>query len=236
MNLKEDEQLDKGEAIQECNGEIVIRNLSFKYNHIYIFKDLNMTIHKGEKIALIGSSGSGKTTILELLLGLLKYDEGSIQIDGHELSNISLHKFYENISYISQNAPIYDGTIKENLVYEQLNQSDNIENALSRVQLLNTVNKMDKGIDTLIGERGMMLSGGERQRLALARLWFAKNNIVILDEATSALDNITEEKVMKEVMTLLKDKTVISVAHRLSSIKNFDRTFVFENGKIMERV
>ena len=235
LDVKDDEQLEQGEGAPSYRGEIAIKNLSFQYNQHSILQNLNMVIHPGEKIALVGSSGSGKTTFIELLLGLLKYDQGSIQIDGRELKEIKLNNFYGNVSYISQEAPIFDGTIKENLVYNQSSHWEEIYDALGKVELLDTVNKMDQGIDTVIGERGMTLSGGERQRLALARLWFQKNDIVILDEATSALDNITEEKVMNQVMKLLADKTVVAVAHRLSSVKEFDRILVFQNGEIVEQ-
>ena len=235
LNMKNDEQLNLGKTIEIEHGAIQIKNLSFQYNREKVIDNLNIEIHHGEKIALVGSSGSGKTTLVELITGLLKYDSGSIQIDGHELKEICLNSLYENMSYISQDTPIFDGTIRENIVYNQNESNDQIQKVLRKLKLHDMVSKMENGIDTLVGERGMTLSGGERQRLALARLWFHKNSIVILDEATSALDNITEEDVMKEVMNLLSGKTVIAIAHRLSSIRNFDRIIVFYNGCIVEQ-
>nr|WP_288828648.1 ABC transporter ATP-binding protein [uncultured Clostridium sp.] len=235
FNMKNDEQLDIGKSIVVEQGEIHIKNLYFQYDRKMVINNLNIQIHRGEKIALVGSSGSGKTTLVKLLLGLLKYESGSIKIDGHELKEICLNSLYENMSYISQDAPVFDGTIRENMIYNQNVYSDYIWEVLKKLKLNDLVLKMEKGIDTLIGERGMTLSGGERQRLALARLWFQKNNIVILDEATSALDNITEEDVMKEIMILLSGKTVIAIAHRLTSIINFDRIIVFNDGCIVEQ-
>lgn len=235
FNMKNDEQLDIGKSIVVEQGEIHIKNLYFQYDRKMVINNLNIQIHRGEKIALVGSSGSGKTTLVKLLLGLLKYESGSIKIDGHELKEICLNSLYENMSYISQDAPVFDGTIRENIIYNQNVYSDYIWEVLKKLKLNDLVLKMEKGIDTLIGERGMTLSGGERQRLALARLWFQKNNIVILDEATSALDNITEEDVMKEIMILLSGKTVIAIAHRLTSIINFDRIIVFNDGCIVEQ-
>lgn len=235
LNMKEDEQLEKGTSVKVERGEIKITNLCFQYNNKNVINNLNVEIHKGEKIALVGSSGSGKTTLIKLLLGLLKYDSGSIQIDGNELRDISLESLYKNVSYISQEAPVFDGTVRENIVHNQNQNDQYIREILKKMRLDDSVSKMDNGIDTLIGERGMILSGGERQRLALARLWFQKNNIAILDEATSALDNITEEAVMNEVLSLLSEKTVIAIAHRLTSIINFDRIIVFYNGHIVEQ-
>jgi len=235
LNMKEDDQLERGKSVEVDQGDIKITNLCFQYNNKKVIDNLNVDIHKGEKIALVGSSGSGKTTLIKLILGLLKYDTGSIQIDGSELRDISLESLYKNVSYISQEAPVFDGTVRENIVHNQKQNDQYIQEILKKMKLNDSVSKMDSGIDTLIGERGMILSGGERQRLALARLWFQKNNIVILDEATSALDNITEEAVMNEVMSLLSEKTVIAIAHRLTSIINFDRIIVFNDGCIVEQ-
>ncbi|MBE5982111.1 MAG: ABC transporter ATP-binding protein [Paenibacillaceae bacterium] len=235
LNMKEDEQLEKGKSVKVQQGEIKITNLCFQYNNKKVINNLNVEIHKGEKIALVGSSGSGKTTLIKLLLGLLKYDSGSIQIDGNELRDICLESLYKNVSYISQEAPVFDGTVRENIVHNQNQNDQYIQEILKKMRLDDSVSKMDNGIDTLIGERGMILSGGERQRLALARLWFQKNNVVILDEATSALDNITEEAVMNEVLNLLSEKTVIAISHRLTSIINFDRIIVFYDGHIVEQ-
>lgn len=235
LNMKEDEQLENGKSVKVERGQIKITNLCFQYNNKKVINNLNVEIHKGEKIALVGSSGSGKTTLIKLLLGLLKYDSGSIQIDGNELRDICLESLYKNVSYISQEAPVFDGTVRENIVHNQNQNDQYIQEILVKMRLDDSVSKMDHGIDTLIGERGMILSGGERQRLALARLWFQKNNIVILDEATSALDNITEEAVMNEVLSLLSEKTVIAIAHRLTSIINFDRIMVFNDGCIVEQ-
>lgn len=235
LNMKDDVQIESGVNAKIEQGHIQITNLSFQYNEKKIIDGLNIHIPQGQKIALVGSSGSGKTTLVEILLGLLKYESGSIQIDGYELKEICLNSLYENMGYISQDAPAFDGTIRENILFSQDASDDKIKEVLSKVKLNDVVSKMEEGIYTLIGERGMALSGGERQRLALARLWFQENSIVILDEATSALDNITEDEVMKEVMSLLTDKTVIAIAHRLSSIKNFDRIIVFHEGQIVEQ-
>jgi len=235
FNMKDDAQLENGNRISVKHGSIRIENLSFEYNQKRIINNVSINIPQGEKIALVGNSGSGKTTLVKLILGLLKYEHGRIQIDDYDLKEVCLDSLYENISYISQESPVFDGTIKENILFNQDINNDEIQSVLTKVKLNDLISKMELGIDTLIGERGMTLSGGERQRLALARLWFQKNNIVILDEASSALDNITEDEVMKELMSLLSQNTVIAIAHRLSSIKDFDRIIVFQDGQIVEQ-
>ena len=163
----------------------------------------------------------------------MKYDTGSIRIDGKELKDIRLNSLYEHMSYLSQESPIFDGTVKENLVFDKTEEEENLKEALTKVQLLPLYEMMKEGMETEIGERGTILSGGERQRLALARLWFERKEITILDEATSAMDNLTEEQVMNEVTDLLQGQTVIAIAHRLTSISSFDRIIVFHHGTIV---
>ena len=234
LDMKEDTQLSHGSEVPELRGEIQINGLSFQYGDRPILDDLTLTIAPGEKVALVGESGSGKSTLTKLVAGLLKYEKGSILMDGHELQDMKLDSYYKQISYISQDSPIFDGSVRENLVFDQKVEDSELKAALDHVQLLPLVEQMEQGLATQIGERGAVLSGGEKQRLALARLWFEKRNITILDEATSAMDNVTEELCMKEVIELLQDKTVIAIAHRLNSIRNFDKIIVFRNGAIQE--
>ena len=233
LNLKDDNQLKNGNAINTDVGEIAIKNLSFRYEERKIIDDLSLSIKKGEKIAFVGESGSGKSTLIKILLGLLKYNQGEVRLGDMELSGICLNDLYGRVSYISQDAPVFDGTIKENLVFDKEVPKEQMLDALNEVQLSHLVENLEEGLDAEIGEKGTCLSGGEKQRLALARLWFENSELVILDEATSAMDNLTEENVMKSVMQKLKDKTVIAVAHRLSSISGFDRIILFREGKIV---
>ena len=233
LNLKDDNQLKNGNAINTDVGEIAIKNLSFRYEERKIIDDLSLSIKKGEKIAFVGESGSGKSTLIKILLGLLKYNQGEVRLGDMELSGICLNDLYGRVSYISQDAPVFDGTIKENLVFDKEVPKEQMLDALNEVQLSHLVENLEEGLDAEIGEKGTCLSGGEKQRLALARLWFENSELVILDEATSAMDNLTEENVMKSVMQKLKDKTVIAVAHRLSSISGFDRIILFREGQIV---
>ncbi len=233
LGLKDDDQLRNGNAINADVGEIAIKNLSFQYGERKIIDDLSLSIKKGEKIAFVGESGSGKSTLIKILLGLLKYNQGKVRLGDMELSGICLNNLYDRVSYLSQDAPVFDGTIKENLVFEKKVSEEQMLGALSEVQLSHLVENLAEGLNTEIGEKGTCLSGGEKQRLALARLWFEDSELVILDEATSAMDNLTEENVMKSVMQRMKDKTVIAIAHRLNSIVGFDRIILFREGKIV---
>lgn len=232
LDSPEDIQLENGMAIKRVNGDIAVENLTFSYGNRIIFSNLNLNIRSGEKIALAGESGSGKSTLLKLLLGLLKPDSGRIMIDNNNISDICLNSFYSYVSYISQESPVFNGTMRENLTFDEKADDHKILEVLEKVKLSELYKKMDKGLDTVIGEKGMSLSGGERQRLALARLWFKNSDIVILDEAASAMDNLTEEHVMKEVLKLLSGKTVIAAAHRLNFFKSFDKIYTFKDGRI----
>ena len=233
LDLKDDNQLRNGNAINTDIGEIAIKNLSFQYEERKIIDDLSLFIKRGQKIAFVGESGSGKSTVIKILLGLLKYNQGEIYLGDMELSGICLNNLYDKVSYISQDVPVFDGTIKENLVFDRMVPEERIRDALREVQLSDLVENLAEGLSTEIGEKGTCLSGGEKQRLALARLWFQTPELVILDEATSAMDNLTEENVMKSIMSKLKDKTVIAIAHRLNSISGFDRIILFREGKIV---
>ncbi len=232
LSLKDDEQLISGKAIKEGIGEITIKNLSFWYDERKIIDELSLSIKKGEKVAFVGESGSGKSTLIKIMLGLLKYNEGQVYFGNTELKDICLDELYTKVSYLSQEVPVFDGTIRENLVFEQNVSKEQILKALSEVQLSHLVENVAEGLDTEIGEKGTCLSGGEKQRLALARLWFEEADLVILDEATSAMDNLTEENVMRAVIQRMGEKTVIAIAHRLSSIAGFDRIIIFRDGKI----
>lgn len=233
LDLKEDAQLGQGMDFTAPLNEIHVEDLSFSYENKKVLQSVSLTVKRGEKIAFVGESGSGKSTLAKILVGLLKYDTGTILYDGEPLRDISLESLYEKVSYFSQDTPVFDGTVKENLLFDREAAKDDIRICLEKTQLLPTLAALDQGVETRIGEKGACLSGGEKQRLALARLWFDDPALVILDEATSALDNVTEDIVMKNVLEQIKQATVIAVAHRLTSIREFDRIVVFRNGTIV---
>lgn len=240
LDLKEDRQLQEGELFDAFSNEIRVENVSFSYsyeniaeNNKKILNNVSLTIQKGQKVAFVGESGSGKSTLAKILIGLLKYESGEILIDDKPLKRFSLESLYEKVSYFSQDTPVFDGTIRENLVFEKEVLEDELHTSLENIQLLPLLAALDCGLDTRIGEKGACLSGGEKQRLALARLWFDHAEIVVLDEATSALDNVTEHIVMKNVLAQVKDAAVIAIAHRLTSIRDFDKIYVFREGSIV---
>ena len=231
----EDEQLERGRALNGLSGEIRIRGLDFAYGSRQILLDLNLTIRPGEKVALVGESGSGKSTLAKLLCGLLKYETGSIRLDGMELHDIRLNSLYEYLGYISQDAPVFDGSLRENLDFGEDIPEEALRAAMKMARFLPVYEKLPGGLETRLGERGVMLSGGEKQRVALARLFLEEKqkSVILLDEATSAMDNLTEEAVIGEVFSWWEKKTVICVAHRLNSIRNCDRVIAMKAGRIV---
>jgi ATP-binding cassette subfamily B protein len=236
LDLKDDYALSKGKTLKDLRGNIEFKNVSYGYNdEKEIIKNLSLKIKANSSVALVGESGSGKSTIIKLIMGLIKYSKGNILIDDYELSDLNLNSFYDNVTYVSQEAPIFDGTLRENLVFDKEIEDDEIYKVLKLVCLDTFVERLENGLETELGEKGIRMSGGERQRVALARLFFDNSKIIILDEATSAMDNITEKMVMENVINLLKNKTLIVIAHRLETIKDVNTIFVLKDGLIIEQ-
>lgn len=234
LDSPEDPQLQNGSAMASFHGNIMVKQLDFTYSGRKILRGLSLTIAPGEKIALAGSSGSGKSTLVKLLAGLLKPDRGQILVDDQELRCVKLDDYYRHIAYIPQESPVFDSTLRENLIFDSTLPDADLIRALEKVQLLKWFQGLEDGLDTQLGERGVRLSGGERQRLALARLWFSDARLIILDESTSAMDNLTEELVMKEVLALADGRNIIAIAHRLNSVRAFDRIILLRNGEIVK--
>ena len=234
LDLKDDENLTFGNVIKNVKGKIEFKDVTFGYSDKKIVDGLSFGIESGSSVAFVGESGSGKSTIIKLIIGLLKNQEGKILVDGKDLSKINLNSFYDHVSYVSQEVPVFDGTLRENLVFDKKVTDEEIVKVLNLVCLDKFYERLENGLDTELGEKGIRMSGGERQRLALARLFFDDAKIIILDEATSAMDNVTEKEVMKNVLDYLTNKTILIIAHRLETIKDVDEIFVLDGGAIVE--
>lgn len=217
-------------------NSIQFENVSFEYeeNHL-VLKNINLEVKKGETIAIVGNSGGGKTTLINLLPRFYEVTSGSIKFDGIDIRNIRMESLRNNIAMVFQDNFLYSGTIKENILMGNPNADENLLNqAVKSAHLEEMLNEMTDGINTQLGERGLSLSGGQRQRVAIARAIIKESPIVILDEATSALDNESEAIVQKALDNLIMNKTVFVIAHRLSTIKNADRIIVINDGELIE--
>ncbi len=234
LNLDEEEDLGKVH-LNSFEKEIKISNLTFSYGEGDVIKNLNMTIQKGQKVGLVGLSGSGKSTLINLLLGLYPITSGEIRIDGHLISEISLKNLRGLFGLVSQDIFLFNDSIRENLSMGGSFSKESLDESLSVAYAGEFIQKLPAGIDTIIGDRGMRLSGGQQQRMTIARAFLQNTDILLFDEATSALDNESEKIVQKALEELAKDKTVVAVAHRLSSIQEFDQIFVMHDGQLVEQ-
>ena len=227
LGLKDDVQLRNGNAINTNVGKIAIRNLSFQYEERKIIDGLSLSIQKGEKIAFVGESGSGKSTLIKILLGLLKYNQGKVRLGDMELKEICLNNLYDRVSYLSQDAPVFDGTIKENLVFEKKVSEEQMLGALSEVQLSHLVENLAEGLNTEIGEKGTCLSGGEKQRAAIARAIITHPLILICDEPTGNLDSENSHEVLTYLSKLNEEGTAIILVTHDSMIASYAKKFMY---------
>jgi ABC-type multidrug transport system fused ATPase/permease subunit len=225
-----------GQEVSDFKTSIKFSNVSFCYHEgVNVLHNVNLTIEKGKATAIVGASGSGKSSLVNLILGLLEPAKGEITVDGVPLSTIDLESWNQLVGLVSQDNFIYHSTVKDNITFGDDSFTD--EEIIHAAKVANAhdfISDMKEGYETIVGERGMKLSGGQQQRVSIARAILRRPNILIFDEATSALDNISEQIVQDAIHSISRDHTVIIIAHRLSTIKDADKIIVLDEGRIVE--
>lgn len=227
----------KKKKIKDVEGKITFRDVEFQYKDSTapILKNLNFSINPGETVAFVGASGAGKSTILNLVIGFFQATGGQVLIDNQDIKSINLQSYRSHIAVVPQNAILFSDTIRENILYGIKNISDEeLSKIIKAANLEELIESLPDGLDTGITEHGSNLSGGQRQRISIARAFVRNPKILVLDEATSALDSVSEKKIQESIESLVKDRTTLVVAHRLSTIRNADKIAVIGNGGLEE--
>ena len=238
MNLPEENDLKiRKVVLSKIEGNVSFKNISFSYDDkTRVLHDISFEAPKGSVTALVGSSGSGKSTIAGLATAFLNPSSGKVLIDGEDLSKVDLRSYRSQLGVVLQDDFLYEGTIRENILFPRPNATEaELQQAIVGAYVNEFTDRFEKGIDTLIGERGVKLSGGQRQRISIARALLARPKIVILDEATSNLDTQSEAFIQKSLGLLMQNRTTFVIAHRLSTIQKADQILVIEDGDIVER-
>lgn len=213
---------------------VEVENVCFSYGDNPVLKGVSLKIRPGEKVALVGASGGGKSTLVQVILGLYPPSSGTVNFDGVPMTEIGMEVVREHVATVLQHPALFNDTVRMNLTLGRELTDERLWEALEVAQLAETVRELPCGIDTVVGRQGVRLSGGQRQRLAIARMILSDPQVVILDEATSALDAETEARLHEALRGFLKDRTTLIIAHRLSAVKQADRAYVFDDGRIIE--
>lgn len=236
--LEDDIEQNEGkEIIKDIYGEFDFKDVTFRYNNIDrpVLHNLNLHVDKGETIALVGESGAGKSTILNLVIGFNQVNSGEVLIDGHNIKDIDLRSYRKYLAVVPQTSILFSGTIRDNITYGVDNVDEaTLDEIVKAANLTDLINSLPDGLDTMVGEHGGKLSGGQRQRISIARALIRNPKVIVLDEATSALDSISEKLIQEALNNLTKDRTTFIVAHRLSTIKDADKIAVIADGHCVE--
>lgn len=227
---------DNAKPLVVNSGLIEFKNVYFKYRNKYVLKDLNLTIKPGERVGIVGASGAGKTTLVNLLMRFYEPQKGFISIDGQKINEVRQDSLRENISFIPQEPTMFNRTLAENIAYGKFGATkEEIRKAAKFASADKFIMDTEKKYDSIVGDKGIKLSGGQRQRVAIARAFLKNAPILVLDEATSALDSETEIAIQKSFDKLSKGRTTIAIAHRLSTLRNMDRIIVLDEGEVVEQ-
>ena len=236
--LEDDIEQNEGkEIIKDIYGEFDFKDVTFRYNNIDrpVLHNLHLHVDKGETIALVGESGAGKSTILNLVIGFNQVNSGEVLIDGHNMKDIDLRSYRKYLAVVPQTSILFSGTIRDNITYGVDNVDEaTLDEIVKAANLTDLINSLPDGLDTMVGEHGGKLSGGQRQRISIARALIRNPKVIVLDEATSALDSISEKLIQEALNNLTKDRTTFIVAHRLSTIKDADKIAVIADGHCVE--
>jgi ATP-binding cassette subfamily B protein len=240
MEKSDEPESENARVLENAKGDIVFNDVTFSYptgdTGKGVLNNLSLSIESGKTVALVGPSGGGKTTLCNLIPRFYELDGGNITIDGIDITELSRYSLRKNIGIVAQDVFLFSGTVRENIAYGDLDaDEDAIIEAAKRANIHDYIMTLEKGYDTRVGERGINLSGGQKQRISIARVFLKNPPILILDEATSALDNVTEMQIQQSLEELAKGRTVIVVAHRLSTIQNADEILVINQDGIAER-
>lgn len=210
--------------------------MSFKYKRKWVLRNFNLIINSGERVGLVGPSGAGKTTLVNLLMRFYEPTQGQILIDGQDIREVSQDSLRENIAFIPQEPTMFNRTLRENIAYGRNGATlQDVKQAAKRAMAHEFIMGTDKKYDSLVGDRGIKLSGGQRQRIAIARAFLKDAPILVLDEATSALDSETEVCIQKSFDELARGRTTLAIAHRLSTLRNMDKIVVLQQGRAVEQ-
>lgn len=233
---RQPEIVDKPDAIAlfAPQGKIEFENVTFKYEEKPVLRNISLKINKNETVAIVGESGGGKTTLVNLILRFYDVTEGAIKLDGVDIRDITLDSLRRHVALVTQDVILFNDTIISNIIYGNEPDMDKVEDAIRSAYAEGFVSKLPKKLDTTVGEKGIRFSGGQKQRIAIARALYKNAPILILDEATSALDTASETEVQKALDNLMKGRTTIVIAHRLSTVMNADRIIVLNNGSIAQ--
>jgi len=236
--LEEDVEKNEGkQELSDVKGRFEFKDVIFRYNKskTNVLDDFNLIIEQGETIALVGESGAGKSTILNLVIGFNEATTGQVLVDGNDMKDIDLRTYRKHIAVVPQTSILFSGSIRDNITYGMNDIDDaTVQNVIDASNLRELINSLPKGLDTMVGEHGGKLSGGQRQRIAIARALIRNPKVIVLDEATSALDSISEKLIQEALENLTKGRTTFIVAHRLSTIRDADKIAVIDAGKCIE--